>query len=425
MSPLLRLYLAFSSVSDPVWRLIHKRRLARGKEVPERLPEKYGVYPGPAPGPKVLWFHALSVGESFALLPLIELALKELPDAEVVLTTSTASSVEALARANLPDRCRHILLPIDTARATRIFLDHWNPAVAAFAELDFWPRLMMETHKRGIPLILLNSRMPDKNFERRRKLGGMMRDVLRLFDRLLVQDELSRERFIALGAEASRTEVFGALKAAARPLAADEGELSGLRAGIGDRPVWLAAATQKTEHAGMIGAHAQVTAIRPNALLIVAPRFLEDAAEVRELADDSFANVAQRSKGEELAPNTQVYIADTFGEMGLWYRLAPVSFVGHSLADGLEGKNPFEAAALGSAILTGPNVSYFSESYDALRTENACQEVSDGASLAKAIIALQDETARQSMLAGAARVIEARSTVLARTWKVIREALDT
>ena len=425
MSPLLRLYLAFSSVSDPIWRLIHKRRLRRGKEVAERLPEKYGIYPPPAPGPTVLWFHALSVGESFALLPLIDLALKEVPEAEVVLTTSTASSVEALARANLPHRCRHILLPIDTARATRAFLDHWRPSVAAFAELDFWPRLMVETHRRGIPMVLVNSRMPDANFERRQRLGGMMRDVLRRFDRLLLQDDLSRERFIALGADASRTEVVGALKAAARPLAADDTELATLRTCIGDRPVWLAAATEKTEHAAMIDAHAAVTADLPNALMIVAPRFLEDATALRDLAEKAFPNVAQRSKGETLTPETQVYIADSFGEMGLWYRLCPVSFVGHSLTEELEGKNPFEAAALGSAILSGPHVSYFSESYDALKVEGACREIRDAKDLASAVLDLQDKEMRQAMLSGAARVIEDRQAVLTRTWAAIKAALDT
>lgn len=420
MSPLLRLYLAFSNISGPLWRLIHRRRLARGKEVADRLPEKYGRYNVKPTGTHVLWFHALSVGESFALLPLIELALKEEPEAEVILTTSTASSIEALAKANLPDRCRHILLPIDTKRASQAFLDHWSPSIAAFAELDFWPRLMTETHRRGIPMILVNSRMPDKSFQRRRKLGGMMRDVLNLFDRLLVQDDLSRDRFVALGAAAGRIETVGALKAAARPLAADETELRALKALVGNRPVWCAAATERSEHPAMIDAHRDVSAALENALLIFAPRFKDDGPEVERLARAQFQHVARRSEGQPLTAETQVYIADTFGEMGLWYRLAPVSFVGHSLTEGLEGKNPFEAAALGSAILSGPNISYFSESYDALTAEDACRYVTDAASLSENVIALQDETVRTKMNAGAARVIEARRSVLTRTWDALK-----
>ena len=403
--------------------MIHRRRLTRGKEVADRLPEKYGHYPYPLPGKQVLWFHALSIGESFALLPLIETALAELPEAEAVLTTSTASSVEALARADLPDRCRHILLPIDTKAATRAFLDHWRPAVAAFAELDFWPRLMVETGRRGIPMVLVNSRMPDGNFERRQKLGGMMRDVLRLFDHLLVQDDLSRERFVALGAAENQVEVVGALKAAARPLPAKADELADLRQAIGTRPVWCAAATQRSEHPAMIAAHRRVSEHLDKPLLILAPRFREDGPEAARLAREVFDQVAVRSLGEPLMPDTQVYIADTFGEMGLWYRLAPISYVGHALTEGLEGKNPFEAAALGSCILTGPHVSYFSESYDALYREGACIEVRDDAALAEAIVALQDAEKRRAMTDGAARVIEARRAVLTRTWDVLKSAL--
>lgn len=423
MSPLLRLYLAFSTVSGPLWRAIHKRRLARGKEVAERLPEKYGRYPEPPPRTQVLWFHALSVGESFALLPLIELILKERPGAEAVLTTSTASSIEALARANLPDRCRHILLPVDTRQATRAFLDHWHPSLAVFAELDFWPRLMVETHRRDIPMVLVNSRMPDGNLARRRRLGRAMRDVLGLFERLLVQDELSRERFMELGAPAERVETVGALKAAARPLPADETELAALRSGIGARPVWCAAATERSEHAAMIEAHKRLAQTLPGPLLILAPRFRDDGDEAETLARQVFEHVARRSRGEQPTPESEVYIADTFGEMGLWYRLAPVSFVGHSLTPGLEGKNPFEAAALGSAILSGPNISYFSESYDALRAEGACRYVTDATSLAMAVIDLQDPQARARMNEGAARVIEERRAVLIRTGDVLTEAL--
>lgn len=423
MSLLLRLYLAFSSLSGPLWRLIHRRRLARGKEVADRLSEKYGQYVIARTGKTVLWFHALSVGESFALLPLIDLVLDELPDAEIVLTTSTASSVAALAKAKLPERCHHILLPVDTRAATRAFLDHWKPDLAAFAELDFWPRLMVETHARNIPMILINSRMPDRNFKRRQRLGAMMRDVLMLFGRLLVQDDLSRDRFIALGAEADRVEVLGALKAAARPLAVDETELSRLRKAVGDRPVWCAAATERSEHPAMIAAHEAVWQSLENPLLILAPRFAEDGAQCEDLAKARFSSVARRSAGEPLTPDTQVYIADTFGEMGLWYRLSPISFVGHSLTEGLEGKNPFEAAALGSAILTGPNISYFSESYEALAAEDACLEVTDAATLARAILDLQEAQRRSAMLDGAARVIENRRSVLTRTWAVLKAAL--
>lgn len=423
MSPILRLYLLFTHVSEPIWRAVHKRRLKRGKELPDRLAEKYGTYATPRPIGEVLWFHALSVGESFALLPLIERALADRPKAHVVLTTSTASSVEALAKAGLPARCFHLLLPIDTPKAVRAFLAHWAPDVAAFAELDFWPRLMVETHRRKTPMVLINSRMPDSNFANRKRLGGMMRDILRLFDRLLVQDRLSAERFVDLGTDPDRIVVAGALKAAARPLPADETTLTSLRQLVGDRPVWCAAATEQSEHIAMLDAHAEITKQVPNALLIAAPRFKADGPAWAELARARFTSVQRRGAAQIPAEDCQVYIADTFGEMGLWYRLAAVSFVGHSLTEGLEGKNPFEAAALGSAIITGPYISYFSESYAALRDADGCRIVTNASELASAVLDLQNAANRSALTDGAKRVIAARSMVLTETWREIEARL--
>ncbi|MEP1507906.1 MAG: glycosyltransferase N-terminal domain-containing protein [Parasphingorhabdus sp.] len=411
-------------MSDPLWRRVHQKRLAKGKEIAARLPEKYGEYATPRPSGTVLWFHALSVGESLALLPLIELALTKKPDAHVVLTTSTATSVAALDKAGLPERAHHVLLPIDTKRAVARFLDHWQPDVAGFAELDFWPRLMVDTAARGIPMVLINARMPQHNFERRRKLGGIMRHVLGLFDTLLLQDEASRDRFVALGAPKERIAVVGALKSAARPLPCDSSELESLQTQIGVRPVWLGAATIADEHGTIIQAHGLVRDAHPDALMIIAPRHVADGDALGALAKARFDHVARRSLGQAITRNTQVYIADTIGEMGLWYRLAPVSFVGHSLdmkGVGLEGKNPFEAAALGSAILHGPAVSYFAESYEALAAMGGAREVESAPALAEVVVSLQNTVARDAMTTGATRVIDAQAAVLTDTWAAIDE----
>ena len=423
MSPLTRLYLLFSRVSGPLWKWSHRRRLSRGKEIPDRLPEKYGDYSQARPSGRLIWFHALSVGESLALAPLIERALEDLGEAHVVLTTSTATSVAALKNAGLPVRCLHVLLPIDTSFAVRRFLDHWRPDVAGFAELDFWPRLMIETHRRGIPMLLINSRMPKSNFHRRKKLGGLTRDILRLFEKLLVQDEASRERFASLGADPARLEVAGALKSAARPLPADADAVERLKNAIGPRPVWLAAATIASEHPAMFEAHSRVVEALPNCLLILAPRNVADGDKAEHLARQAFDLVERRSLGGKIGADTKVYISDTIGEMGLWYRLAPVSFLGHSLGAGLEGKNPFEAAALGSAILHGPEVSYFAESYAGLAEEGAAREVQDAKALSGAVIELQDETRRKAMLEGAERAVLARRGVVDVTWEAVKSYL--
>ena len=423
LSTLTRVYLAFSRVSAPLWRWSHRRRVRQGKEIPERLGEKYGRYEHARPAGQVIWFHALSVGESLALVPLIEHALKARPEAHVVLTSSTLTSVHALDRARLPERCIHVFQPIDTSDAVGRFLDHWLPDVAGFAELDFWPRMMIETYRRDIPMILLNSRMPEGNFARRKKIAGPTRDVLRLFDRLLVQDEASVARFADLGAEPSRIDVVGALKAVARPLPCDEDNLARLRAEIGDRPVWLASATFDTEHPAIVDAHARIVEANPDVLMIWAPRHMRDGDVSETLARVVFDHVARRSRGEGITPLTQVYLADTIGEMGLWYRLAPVSFMGHSLKDDLEGKNPYEAAALGSVILHGPHVSYFAESYGDLAAEGAAREVAGSEDLAQAVLELADAARREPMLDGATRVLEAKRGVLDRSWEAVEALL--
>jgi 3-deoxy-D-manno-octulosonic-acid transferase len=427
MSPQLAAYLAFSHVSGPLWRLVHRRRLRQGKETPERLGEKYGRYRRPRPEGTLIWFHALSVGESLALVPLIERALADLPETHVLLTTSTATSAVALSKAALPERCIHVLLPIDTPRATRAFLAHWRPDLAAFSELDFWPRLMVETHRQGVPMVLINSRLPEKSLASRKRLGPAMRDILALFERMLVQDADSFERFRKLGADKARMSVVGALKSAARPLPADEAELAALTLAIGPRPVWLAAATWGSEDPVMVAAHERVRESVSDALLIIAPRHLRDADAAEAVARAAFARVARRSRGEAPDAETEVYIADTMGEMGLWYRIAPVSFVGHSLdpkGEGLEGKNPFEAAALGSVILHGPTVSYFAESYEALGAAGAARLVEDAEGLAREVVRLFDAEARAPMLAGAGRVIAARKGVLENTWTILRRVLE-
>lgn len=395
-----------------------------GKELPDRLAEKYGLYQQARPDGTVFWFHALSVGECLALVPLIERALEDFPDAHVVLTTSTATSAVALAAAKPPDRCIHVFQPVDTVQAVRKFLDHWRPDVAGFSELDFWPRLMIETNGRGIPMILVNSRMPEGSYRRRKRISGLMRDTLGLFDHLLVQDAASVPRFVALGADAAEISVVGALKSAARPLPAHEMELASLRRQIGERPVWLAAATHRSEHSAVVAAHAKVIEELPEALMILAPRHVRDGDEAEALLRKQFARLARRGRGERIETDTQVYLADTIGEMGLWYRLAPVSFVGHSLAPGLEGKNPFEAVALGSCVLHGPETAYFAESYRSLEQAGGAITVTNSEELASNVVMLQSPASRQFIIERATKVATDRRGVLDATWTAIRKAVQ-
>ncbi|MCU0853943.1 MAG: 3-deoxy-D-manno-octulosonic acid transferase [Rhodobacteraceae bacterium] len=417
-----RAYLAFAAVSEPLWRLALSRRAKRGKEDPARLPEKLGHAALPRPEGRLVWVHALSVGESLALLPLLDRITGGHPDLTVLLTTSTRSSVDALRRQALPERVIHQMLPVDATGPIRRFLDHWRPEAAIFAELDFWPALLCETHRRGIPMALVNSRMSEKNYAKRRRGAAMFRDIVRLFGVALLQDDGSRERFAALGADPARLQVLGALKGAPHPLPADPATLAALRAAIGDRPVWLAASTEPREEAAVSAAHAALRRTHPDALLILAPRHPDRAAATLEVLSSHVGQVARWSLGTLPDAATEVLLADSIGEMGLWYRLSPVTFMGHSLpVDGapLRGKNPFEAAVLHTAILHGPAVIDFEETYALLDSEGAAVAVPDAAALPGAVTVALDPARRAELTANADRVLAQTAQVLDRTYEAL------
>ena len=425
LSPVLRLYLGLARVALPIWKTLLKRRVARGKEDPARLGERLGsAFAARPPGP-VLWLHALSVGESLALLPLVDRALSDRPDLAIVLTTSTRTSAEALSRVGLPTRCIHQMLPVDAPVPVGRFLDHWRPSVAVVSELDLWPVMLTRTHRRGIPMLLINCRLSEKNLRKRRLAAAAYRDLVGLFDEVLLQDENSLDHFSDLGADTGKMRVLGALKAAARPLPADPEMLSALRAAIGDRPVWLAASTHESEDKGIAAAHRSILAHRPDTLLIAAPRHPSTAGETERILSGA-GRVARRSRGEAIDGTVPVYLADTMGEMGLWYRLAPVSFVAHSLDVSdppLRGKNPYEAIALGSVVLHGPCVIDFSETYAELDAAGAAVLVEGPEALAGAVLSAADPAILKTRRDAARAIVYAKNDILESTWQAIATRL--
>jgi len=403
MSLLLGLYRGFSAVSEPLWRAALTRRLNRGREDPARWREKLGYPTTARPDGPVLWVHALSVGESLALLSLLHALRAARPDVTIVLTTSTRASATALAEIGLPEGVIHQYAPIDAPGPVRRFLTHWTPCAAVFSELDLWPTRILHTAATGIPMILINARISDTRAKSRQRARSLFTAVLAPLRRVLVEDAASVPRFAALGVPPDRIRVAGVLKSAAAPLPADPVRLAGLQAAIGARPVWLAASTERREVARVLDAHAALRETHPDALLIIAPRQLTDAGDATALASARFAT-ARRSLGALPTPDAAVYIADTMGEMGLWFRLSPISFVGHSLpvdGDPLPGKNPFEPAALGSAIIHGPDMWYFSDSYAAFQDAGGAVRVTDAAGLAAAVRMLMNPAARGAQTAAA------------------------
>jgi len=382
---LLRLYLAGSRRAAGVMARVLKRRRAQGKEDDARLGERMGRASLPRPEGQLVWFHAASVGEAASLLEMLRRLTQARPQVNCLVTTGTVTSAQFLAE-RLPENCLHQFVPADVLPWVRRFLDHWRPDLAVWTESELWPATLTEARARGIPMLLINARISTRSFRRWRMLPSLASALLARFDRILAQDALAGEQLTALGADPERLSVEGTLKEGAAPLPYDEAERVRLARALSGRPVWLAASTHPGEDEIVLAAHARARRALPTLALILAPRHPARGDALAETMRGRGLSVSQRSKGEAIGPDTDVYLADTLGEMGLWYRIASVSFVGGSLVE-VGGHNPFEPALLGSAILFGPHVRNFVDGYRRLSDAGAAVLVRSEPELAEALVA--------------------------------------
>lgn len=396
-SPALGVYLAASWALGPLAGPLLRWRLARGKEDAARLGERLGHAAVPRPAGRLIWLHGASVGEAMSMLPLIA---RLAGAASILVTTGTVTSARRIASL-LPDGAVHQFVPVDTAGPVAQFLDHWRPDLAIWVESELWPRLVAETARRGTPMALVNARMSARSAAGWRRAPGMIRALLGCFARIETQDGETLDRLKALGADPARVSFGGNLKALVPDLPCDAAELERYRAAIGARPVWLAASTHPGEEEAVIAAHRQAAGKLPDLLTILAPRHPERADEVAALLDRAGLATVRRSGGGVPAESTAVLLADTLGEMGLWYRLAPVTFVGGTLGD-RGGHTPFEPLALGSAILYGPDVANFAPAYAALDAAGGAQEVTAEV-LGPSVAALLADTEHRAAMVAAAR----------------------
>jgi 3-deoxy-D-manno-octulosonic-acid transferase len=410
-------YRLVTRIATPVAPLMLAWRTRRGKEEAERRPERYGVASIPRPEGFLAWFHAASVGEVNATLPVIDAIAKERPEVRILLTTATVTSAR-LARTRLPKGAIHQYVPLDGQGYIRRFLEHWRPDLAVLVESEIWPNLVMETKAKKIPLVLINGRMSTASFKAWRRRPGISRPIFSAFDLVLAQNDSLAERFAQLGAPQTRD--AGNLKADAPPPPVDPEEMKRLTSALSGRPVWLAASTHKGEDDLVATAHALMKRKLPNLLTIIVPRHPERGPDIAAELKSSGLEAALRSEGALPDASTDIYVADTIGELGMFYALAPIALIGGSLVT-RGGQNPMEAIKLGAAVLTGPNWQNFPDTYtDLLKTEGA-KEVSDATSLAEAVLhLLQDTDARQAMTATATTAIAAMGGALPRTI----EALD-
>ena len=348
-SVLQTLYRGLSWSLAPALRLWLWRRARRGKEVPARLNERFGLSPMPRPAGRLIWVHAASVGETMSVLPLIGRLTES--GQGVLLTTGTRTSAE-LASARLPAGALHQFVPLDVPQWVERFFDHWRPDAGLIVESEFWPNLIFMAHDRAIPLCLVNGRLSAKSFHTWSYFSGFAQHLLGCFCALTAQDAQSAARLKHL----SHMPVFlpGNLKFDSPALPDDPAGREALIQQIAGRPLWLAASIHPGEDEIVLKAAKSLQPAVPDLLTLIVPRHPERGAALGELANAAGFKVARRGQSEPVMADTQIYIADTLGELGLFYRLAPITFMGGSLIPH-GGQNPLEAARLGSAVMIGPN----------------------------------------------------------------------
>jgi len=349
--------------------------------------------------------HAASVGETISILPVLTVLTSRSPDLHILMTTGTLTSgallAERLPAMGLSDRVSHRFAPLDVPAWVRRFLDHWRPDAACFVETELWPNQLHACRKRGIPLFLLNGRLSEGSTIGWRRAPGFARYLLQSFQHVQARTPLDAERFRSLGA--CRVDNPGDLKLAAPDLPADQDELDRLRRVLGDRPVWLAASTHPGEEALIATVHRRLVLEQPGLLTLIVPRHPDRGASIA-----AELGAPRRSAGEDPPAGGGLWIADTLGELGLWFRLASVVFVGRSLIAPGGGQNPLEPARLGCAMAVGPYTGNFIDHVAMLREAGGLEEVADVDGLTRFVAdMLGDATVREAMADRAAEVARA------------------
>jgi 3-deoxy-D-manno-octulosonic-acid transferase len=414
----LRVYRKLSFAMVPLAPAVIKRRLKLGKEDPERVSERRGMSADIRPSGPLVWIHGASVGEVLAAAALIE-KLRAL-NLRILVTSGTVTSAAIVAKRFPPDVI-HQYVPYDSPRYVARFLDHWRPSLALFIESDLWPNLILSSAARRLPMVLINGRMSHRSFPRWRRVSGTISALLGRFDICLAQSQVDAERFSALGSRNVLT--TGNLKLDVPAPPADPAKLEKLMAVTRGRPIVLAASTHPGEEELLADAHRTLAGYFPQLLTVIVPRHPDRGELVARTIGATGLNVALRSREELPTAVTDIYIADTMGELGLFYRLAPIVFMGGSLVEH-GGQNPIEAVKLGASIVHGPHVFNFTDVYEALDAAGGARRADSPDALMKQLgRLLSDPKAREASLVAAEHVVEQLGGALERTLSALEPYL--
>src|SRR5215475_6480433 len=374
----LRFYRGLSSAMLPLAPALIKRRLRLGKEDPERIGERRGFTRDIRPHGPLVWIHGASVGE--------------------VLTSA------AIVTKRFPPDVIHQYVPYDSPRYVARFLEHWQPSLALFIESDLWPNLILQSAARRLPMVLINGRMSQRSFPRWRRVHGTISAILEKFDVCLAQSDTDAQRFSALGCPNVIT--TGNLKLDVPAPPADPDKLDRLLSLTRGRPIIVAASTHPGEEEILIATHRTLAGYFPGLLTVIVPRHPDRGPPVWRLVDAAGLKANLRSRDELPNAQTDIYVADTMGELGLFYRLAGIVFMGGSLVPH-GGQNPIEAIKLGASIVHGPHVFNFADVYDALDRAGGAKRADGREALVKQLgQLLADPAAREVLGDAASRVVD-------------------
>ncbi|XP_059646761.1 probable 3-deoxy-D-manno-octulosonic acid transferase, mitochondrial isoform X1 [Cornus florida] len=361
------LYMVYRALSYGVSPLIYlhlRWRKLRGLEHPSRWRERLGRPSLPRPPGPLLWFHAVSLGEGMAAIPVIKHCVNRRPDITILMTTTTLSAFEVI-KTQLPSSVIYQFAPLDTPAAMDAFLGHWKPSSIILMESELWPNLIMSASKNSISLALLNARMSAKSFKNwsRAVVLPLTSLMLSKFSLIIPLSTMQAIHFQLLQAPPFIINFSGDLKYAIEVFNLSETDMRNiedLQVQLAPRRVWMASSIHRGEEEVMLGVHKELTQLHPDLVTIIVPRHPQHGQEIALGLQKEGVAVALRTRGEKLIPGTNIYVVDTLGELRHMYTLSPIAVIGGSFLPGLAGHNISEAASAGCAVLTGHYVGHFS-----------------------------------------------------------------
>ncbi|MFN3700321.1 MAG: 3-deoxy-D-manno-octulosonic acid transferase [Alphaproteobacteria bacterium] len=407
-----QIYKIATFAAAPAFHGLLRSRLNKGKEDPQRIAERKGFASQPRPKGKLVWIHAASVGEAQAALIVIGKITARMPNCAILITTGTKTSAELMAQ-KLPNGAIHQYYPLDHPHWVERFLNHWQPDLCLWMESELWPNMLSGIKRRSIPAALVNAKLSPRSYGRWKRLKSLITPMLSTFHTILTQTDSDKGYYLNLGAAPDKVLTTDNLKYSADPLPYDEAALMDIQSAISSRPVWVYASTHDGEEALAYRAHQSLLEKLPDLLTIIVPRHPERRSQIQSALEALQGNAAEaaqnatpplkidfRGQNKKLPnQNTALYIADTLGELGLFYKLAPIACIGRSFShDGGGGHNPIEAALHNCAVLYGKNIQNLQEIFDDMRAAQAALRLKEPSELAPALEALFTDPARLKTL---------------------------